>query len=280
MEKALINKIINFSNVDGPGNRMAIFFQSCPFSCLYCHNPETINLCKNCGKCIEFCPKKAISLDDNNKIVWNETKCINCDTCIKICPNLSSPKTRYYTIDELFEKIKQIKPFIRGITVSGGECTNWSKFLLELFPKVKKLGLTCLIDSNGCTDFKEIEELINIFDGVMLDVKAYDNKFHNFITGKDNKIVLKNLNFLIQNQKLEEVRTVILPNFDEENYKTVSAVAKIIPANIRYKLLKYRHFGVRKQGIDTFGQVIVQDNKLKELKKVAENLGLKNVVII
>lgn len=114
----------------------------------------------------------------------------------------------------------------------------------------------------------------------MLDVKAYDNKFHNFITGKDNKIVLKNLNFLIQNQKLEEVRTVILPNFDEENYKTVSAVAKIIPANIRYKLLKYRHFGVRKQGIDTFGQVIVQDNKLKELKKVAENLGLKNVVII
>ena len=26
MEKALINKIINFSNVDGPGNRMAIFF--------------------------------------------------------------------------------------------------------------------------------------------------------------------------------------------------------------------------------------------------------------
>ena len=27
-------------------------------------------------------------------------------------------------------------------------------------------------------------------------------------------------------------------------------------------------------------QVIVQDNKLKELKKVAENLGLKNVVII
>ena len=168
MEKALINKIINFSNVDGPGNRMAIFFQSCPFSCLYCHNPETINLCKNCGKCIEFCPKKAISLDDNNKIVWNETKCINCDTCIKICPNLSSPKTRYYTIDELFEKIKQIKPFIRGITVSGGECTNWSKFLLELFPKVKKLGLTCLIDSNGCTDFKEIEELINISDGVML----------------------------------------------------------------------------------------------------------------
>ncbi|MGL5951492.1 MAG: 4Fe-4S cluster-binding domain-containing protein, partial [Cetobacterium sp.] len=39
--KAKINKIIKFSNVDGPGNRMAIFFQGCNFNCEYCHNPET-----------------------------------------------------------------------------------------------------------------------------------------------------------------------------------------------------------------------------------------------
>lgn len=37
---ALINKIIPFSCVDGPGNRMVIFFQGCNFKCLYCHNPE------------------------------------------------------------------------------------------------------------------------------------------------------------------------------------------------------------------------------------------------
>jgi len=37
-----INKIINFSCVDGPGNRLVVFFQGCNFNCLYCHNPETI----------------------------------------------------------------------------------------------------------------------------------------------------------------------------------------------------------------------------------------------
>ena len=42
--KGIINKIIPFSNVDGPGNRLSIFFQGCNFDCLYCHNPETIKI--------------------------------------------------------------------------------------------------------------------------------------------------------------------------------------------------------------------------------------------
>ena len=42
---ALVNKIIPFSCIDGPGNRTAIFFQGCNLKCTYCHNPETINKC-------------------------------------------------------------------------------------------------------------------------------------------------------------------------------------------------------------------------------------------
>jgi len=43
MIKGLVNRIIPFSSVDGPGNRTAIFLQGCNFNCSYCHNPETIN---------------------------------------------------------------------------------------------------------------------------------------------------------------------------------------------------------------------------------------------
>lgn len=42
-KKAVINKIIPMSVVDGPGNRTAIFFQGCNLNCIYCHNPETIS---------------------------------------------------------------------------------------------------------------------------------------------------------------------------------------------------------------------------------------------
>ena len=62
---APVNKIIPFSNVDGPSNRMAIFFQGCQFNCRFCHNPETINLCIHCGKCVETCPTNALTKENN-----------------------------------------------------------------------------------------------------------------------------------------------------------------------------------------------------------------------
>ncbi|WP_353894134.1 radical SAM protein [Proteinivorax hydrogeniformans] len=42
MNSLYVNKIIDFSFVDGPGNRLAIFLQGCNLNCGYCHNPETI----------------------------------------------------------------------------------------------------------------------------------------------------------------------------------------------------------------------------------------------
>lgn len=41
------------------------------------------------------------------------------------------------------------RPFIRGLTVSGGECTLYPDFLTELFTLARAGGLGCLLDSNG-----------------------------------------------------------------------------------------------------------------------------------
>ena len=67
---ALVNKIIPFSCIDGPGNRTSIFFQGCNFKCSYCHNPETINKCVNCGKCVAVCPVNALEIKDK-KVVYH-----------------------------------------------------------------------------------------------------------------------------------------------------------------------------------------------------------------
>lgn len=259
---------------------MAIFVQSCPFSCLYCHNPETINMCINCGECVKACPVNALKIDENKKVIWDKSKCVKCDNCIKTCKHLSSPKIMRMSVEELLTEIKKVKPFIRGITVSGGECTTYPDFLYELFKEVHKLGLTCLLDSNGSFDYLTMKELIEESDGVMLDIKAIDPAFHKEICGLDNSTVLKNLNYLLSINKLEEVRTVILPNQDENNLRTVTEVSKIIKDKTRYKLLKYRYFGVRKEGIDKFGKVIVDQKTLEDLKEVALKNGASNIVII
>ena len=39
--KMRIAGIANDSIVDGPGLRLTVFFQGCPYSCLGCHNPQT-----------------------------------------------------------------------------------------------------------------------------------------------------------------------------------------------------------------------------------------------
>lgn len=277
--KAHVNRIIEFSNVDGPGNRMAIFFQKCPFKCLYCHNPETINHCINCGECVKTCPVGALDMIEG-KVIWHKDKCVNCDTCIHTCKNLASPKIDMLSVDDIIERIIYEKDFIQGITVSGGECMESAAFITELFKEVKKLGLTCFTDSNGFYLFEDYPELLKYMDYCMLDVKAYDNEFHKVLCGRDNTDVLRNLEYLQKINKLYEVRTVVLPGHREENEKTVKGVVEHLNPDIRYKLIKYRPFGVRNEGLKILGNSITDDEEIKRLKDIAQKMGHRNIVIV
>ncbi len=244
MTTAPVNKIISFSNVDGPSNRMAIFFQGCPFNCRFCHNPETINMCLNCGDCVKTCPVQALTFSEG-KVVWDRNKCVGCDTCIKTCTHCSSPKITEMSVGDLLKEIRRAAPYIQGITLSGGECTLRKDFIIELFPKVKQIGLTTLLDSNGWLDFEENKEILEHCDGVMLDVKAHDREFSDWLIRYPNEVILKNLHYLLSVNKLEEVRTIIFPDRDKENEETVTYVSNVIKDRCRYKIIRYRQFGVR-----------------------------------
>jgi len=257
---------------------MVIFLQGCNFKCSYCHNPETLNLCSNCGQCLTVCPVEALHKVEG-KVLWKEKLCINCDECIKICKNLSSPKTKDFTIETLVEQIKKVEPFIEGITVSGGECTLNPLFLEKLFQEIKKqTKLTCFIDTNGSTDIVNYETLLNLTDGFMLDVKAVNLEEHKTLTGMDNRIVLKNLELFLTHKKLYEVRTVIAPGLDNE--ATVKWVASKIQDRCVYKLLTYRRFGVRSDGLLIHGMENTSEKYMKELLEIAKNCGANQAILV
>ncbi|MGO1369476.1 MAG: radical SAM protein [Senegalia sp. (in: firmicutes)] len=238
MKKAIISKIINSSVVDGPGNRMAIFFQGCNFNCMYCHNPETI-------------------------------------------VNASTNDTKMMSIEDILSEIKKYKSFIRGITVSGGECTLNADFITVLFKEVKKYNLSTMIDSNGSHDFSKDNELMKYTDSVMLDIKAYDREEHKKLTGKYNDMVLKNAEYLAKVGKLYEIRTVIVPEF-LSNKETIKSIANLLidyikKNNIKYKLIKYRPIGVREEYKDFR---VPNDEEMEELKMLALKNGFEEVIVI
>lgn len=278
MLSGLVSKIIPFSAVDGPGNRMAIFLQGCNFNCLYCHNPETINACKNCGLCVSECPHGALSFE-NGEVVWNKDICEGCDLCLKTCRRNSKPKAVRMTIDEVLNEIKKVRSFITGITVSGGECTLQAEFLTELFKEVKKLGLTTFADTNGSTPFWQEKELTEAMDKAMLDIKSFDPDEHKMLTGQDNSVVIENAKYLAGLDKLFEIRTVIVPEV-LDNYYNVDQISKLIASlnpDIRYKLIKYRPLGVR---TDMINSHVPSDEMMQELKDIVEKNGCKNIVIL
>ena len=278
MAQAPINKIINFSSVDGPGNRMAIFLQSCPFKCWYCHNPETIKLCIHCGDCVKTCPSDALHMIDG-KVVWNEANCTQCDTCIRTCKYSATPKIKTLNEHELMSKVQEVKPFIKGVTVSGGECMNHPEFLHAFFTLVKQEGLSTLLDSNGFRRFADYPNLMSVTDGVMLDVKAFDPVFHQQLTGYDNTVVIQNLKELLEAKKLQEVRIVILPNQEAQNENTVRKVSQIIQDKAPLKLLRYRPFGVRDEGLRHLGFTNASLEEMNRCRELALSLGVTDIEI-
>ncbi|RKD27524.1 glycine radical enzyme activase, YjjW family [Caminicella sporogenes DSM 14501] len=278
MVKGIVNKIIPFSSVDGPGNRTAIFLQGCNFNCLYCHNPETINICSNCGICVQACPYGALEKADG-KVIWDYKSCQNCDICIRACPNDSSPKIREMSVEDVLKEINKVKEFISGITVSGGECTLQYDFVTALFNQARKLGLSTFLDTNGFISLKDKYELINSMDMAMVDIKSYNAKEHIMLTGKDNKTVLDNVKYLGEIGKLYEVRTVIVPEI-LDNYFNVDNISKFIASinpYIRYKIIKYRPVGVR---MDLIKSYVPSDDIMNELSDIAYKNGCKNVIVV
>ena len=280
MMKAPVNKIIAFSNVDGPGNRTSIFFQGCPFNCLFCHNPETIHLCRSCGACVEKCPVGALGFDDQGQVRWDSDRCVGCDNCIRVCPHDASPKIRWMTVEDVMKEVRRSAPYISGITTSGGECTLQNEFLIQLFTQVRDLGKTCLIDSNGSFDFAADPRVLAVSEGVMLDVKAVGEDWSRELISYPRELVLKNLDYLLSVGKLYEVRTIIFPGRDRENEETVRYVAEHIGDGCFYKIIRYRPFGVRERYQKLLGEFETEADYAEGYARLARELGATKAYVV
>jgi len=155
------------------------------------------------------------------------------------------------TVNDLISEIIEVKDFISGITVSGGEVMLQAEFLYQLFTAVKKHPelnkLSILVDSNGNTEQNKWDLLLDLVDGFMLDIKAYSPQNHNRITGYANEKILKSIQYLNSENKLDEIRFVLVPGFnnDKAEIKNISNLMQSLSPEVRKVLIKLRKHGIR-----------------------------------
>jgi pyruvate formate lyase activating enzyme len=175
---------------------------------------------------------------------------------------------------EVMAKIEPSIAFIRGITVSGGECTLYPEFLRALGTLARKKSLTFFMDSNGSYDYAGDPALMSVTDAVMLDVKADpesvavrgrygDDAEYVQVTGRSGEKLLEKMDFLALTGKLWEVRTVVSPGLIDARALVEKVCLRLVRSRAaryrkacpqgltgttdlpRYKLIRYRPVGVR-----------------------------------
>ena len=245
MSRGAVTRIIDFSPVDGPGNRMVVFLQGCNFNCWYCHNPETIPL------------------------AWSSDS-----------DPLNPSEFVEMTAEDIVNRYRKAAPFISGVTFSGGECSVQFQFLIEACEALKTQGAHVLIDTNGHLNEEMLQRLLTVTDGIMIDIKAIGPKVHKALTGADNERVLNSFHKALASGKLAEVRTVIRGG-ESDALDTVAWVARelaMVDPKVLYRIIRYRVHGVRKEMIPLLKPPT--DAFMEECRRIAETAGMKHIIMV
>ena len=154
-----------------------------------------------------------------------------CPLRCKYCLNKASwevERGRLYTPDQLFEEVKIDQLYFLathgGVTFGGGEPLLQVEFIKE-FRKLCGPQWQIVAETSLNVPFENVETLNSIWDGYIVDIKDMNPEVYKAYTGKDNALVLSNLEWLLQNGGPDRimVRVPHVPDFntDEDVSKSI-----------------------------------------------------------
>ena len=194
--------------VDGPGIRFILFLQGCLMRCKYCHNRDTWDL--HGGKEV--------------------------------------------TVEELMKEVVSYRHFMNasggGVTASGGEAILQAEFVRDWFQACKKEGISTCLDTNGFVRHYDhvIDELIDVTDLVLLDLKELNDQVHQNLIGVPNKRTLEFAKYLQKRNQPVWIRYVVVPGYTDSDHD-IHQLGQFIEGmtNIeKVELLPYHRLGAHK----------------------------------
>ncbi len=175
-----------------------------------------------------------------------------CSLSCKYCHNRDTwelNKGTRYSVDEVLNRILKYKNYILpsgGVTATGGEPLLQVKFLIELFSKLKALGIHTAIDTSGMFDLTEdIKHLLTLTDLVLLDIKHIDDEKCKELVGHSNIKELEFAKYLSDNNIPIWIRQVIIPGItdDENDLKKLKEFISSLKTVEKIELFPYHEMG-------------------------------------
>ncbi|ADN76753.1 pyruvate formate-lyase activating enzyme [Ferrimonas balearica DSM 9799] len=218
--------------VDGPGIRFIAFLQGCLMRCQYCHNRDTWDL-------------------EGGKEV---------------------------TVPQLMEQLVSYRHFFEasggGVTASGGEAVLQMDFVKEWFTACKAEGIHTCLDTNGLIRkyTPVVDEMLDVTDLVMLDIKQMDDSIHQNLVGVSNKRPLEFAQHLAKRGQKTWIRYVIVPGFTDDDASAEKLAEFLAPMkNVeKVEMLPYHELGKHKW--EALGETYPLDGVKPPPKETMERL--------
>lgn len=300
--KGRIFNIQRYSTDDGPGIRSTVFLKGCPLSCLWCCNPESQisvpavghrdKLCKQCGRCIEACPQKAISLNlggEGTKI--DRELCDNCGECVKVCAEGAlTMHGKELSVEEVFEEVKKDEMFYRntggGVTASGGEPLSQSAFVAALFQRCHHSGIHTAIETSGYASRSALDEVLKHTDLLLYDLKCMDNDDSLATVGQSNKLMVENAEYVMKSGAEVIIRIPLIPGITDktENLRKIAEFVKRVNPSTPVNVLPYHRLGVSKYRMMDMGYELTElepipKEHLTQVAEIFESLNLQCEIV-
>lgn len=254
--------IKKFAIHDGPGIRTTVFLKGCPLNCLWCHNPESISgnpelsflpdKCIGCGYCFNSCPNDSHQIEDTKHIIIRN-KCIRCGVCTKECyVNALELIGKEMTVEEALTEVMKDKPFYEtsggGMTISGGEPMAQFEFTKALLTAAGKEGLNTCLDTSGFAKFAKYEELLELVNIFLYDIKETDAENHKKVTGVPVDLIQENLVKLDRAGAKTILRCPIIPgvNDREDHFTEIAEIASQLKNVLEINIQPYHPLGKSK----------------------------------
>lgn len=302
-----ILEIQRMSTEDGPGLRTTVFFKGCSLRCLWCHNPESLEMkpqlhwleprCIGCRLCLETCPNGALSFTDRG-IVIDRAVCRGCGACAGECPSTALELLgRSWTVEALVaEVIKDAAYFGEqgGVTVSGGEAALQAPFVSAFLKELKGRGIHTALDTSGQCSRAYLDMLLPYTDLVLYDIKETDPDRHRQFTGSGNELILENLLHVagyIGTHVLPRelwIRTPVIPGATDRE-ETMAGIGAFIAGNLggraaRWELCAFNNLcrdKYRRLGMDWVykeAQLLARET-MERLAEAARSSGVDPAIV-